>query len=101
MHEIADNLKVLSDPARLRILKELMGAKQEKHVCVRDLADILCISQPNVSHHLKVLKRAGFIYCQKTFEKDQRFAYYKVDRKKIESLFKIVLGSISASPILV
>ena len=101
MHEIAENLKVLSDPARLRILKELMVVKQEKHVCVRDLADILSISQPNVSHHLKVLKKAGFISCQKTFEKDQRFAYYKVDRKKIESLFKNVLESISTSPMLV
>ncbi len=95
MHELADNLKVLSDPARLRILKELMVVKQEKHVCVRDLADSLAISQPNVSHHLKVLKTAGLISCQKAFEKDQRFAYYKVDRKRIESLFKNVLESIS------
>ena len=39
VNEIADNLKVLSDPARLRILKELMGVKQEKHGCVRDLAE--------------------------------------------------------------
>ncbi len=95
LDEIADSLKVLSDPARLRILKELMVVKQEKHVCVRDLAEILSISQPNVSHHLKVLKMAGFISCQKVFEKDQRFAYYKVDEKKIETLFKDVLESIS------
>lgn len=95
MNDIADSLKVLSDPARLRILKELMGVKQQKHVCVRDLAESLSISQPNVSHHLKVLKTAGFISCQKAFEEDQRFAYYKVDRKKIESLFKNVLETIS------
>ena len=95
LNEISDNLKVLSDPARLRILKKLMGVKQEKHVCVRDLAERLAISQPNVSHHLKVLKTAGFISCQKAFKKDQRFAYYKVDRKKIEILFKNVLESIS------
>ena len=72
-----------------------MGVRQEKHVCVRDLAESLSISQPNVSHHLKVLKTAGFIACQKGCDEDQRFAYYKVDRKKIETLFRNVLESIS------
>ncbi len=95
MQDIADHLKVLADPARLRILKELMVVKAEKNVCVRDLAERLKISQPNVSHHLKVLKSAGFISCKKPCDEDQRYAYYSVDRAKIEGLFCNVIESIS------
>lgn len=95
MQDLADALKVLADPARLRILKALIGVKKEKSCCVRDLADRLQISQPNVSHHLKVLKTAGFISCQKSQEEDQRFAYYCVDKDKIDILFKSVLGEIA------
>ncbi|MBK37173.1 MAG: ArsR family transcriptional regulator [Gemmatimonadetes bacterium] len=95
VQDIADHLKVLADPARLRILKELMVVKAEKNVCVRDLAERLEISQPNVSHHLKVLKSAGFISCKKPCHEDQRYAYYSVDRAKIEGLFSNVIESIS------
>jgi len=95
VQDIAEHLKVLADPARLRILKELMGVRKKKSVCVRDLAERLQISQPNVSHHLRVLKTAGFISCQKAQEEDQRFAYYSVDRAKIEVLFHNVLEEIA------
>ncbi len=95
MEDIAEHLKVLADPARLRILKELAGVRKEKNVCVRDLAERLRISQPNVSHHLKVLKIAGFISCQKANERDQRFAYYSVDQGKIKVLFRNLLEEIS------
>ena len=95
MQDLAEYLKVLADPARLRILKELIGVRKSKSCCVRDLAERLQISQPNVSHHLKVLKTAGFISCQKSHEEDQRFAYYSVDRNKIDLLFQDVLQEIS------
>ena len=95
MEKIAEHLKVLADPARLRILKELAGVRKEKSVCVRDLAERLRISQPNVSHHLKVLKTAGFISCRKANEKDQRFAHYSVDQGKIKVLFRNLLEEIS------
>lgn len=95
VQDLADALKVLADPARLRILKELIGVKKEKHCCVRDLSERLQISQPNVSHHLKVLKMAGFISCQKSHENDQRFAYYSVDKEKIDALFKSVMGEMT------
>lgn len=95
VQDLADALKVLADPARLRILKELIGVKKEKNCCVRDLSERLQISQPNVSHHLKVLKTAGFISCRKSQENDQRFAYYSVDKDKIEALFKEVMGEMT------
>jgi len=92
---LADSLKVLADPARLRILKELTGPKKEKSCCVRDLANRLQISQPNISHHLKVLKNAGFIACEKSEKNDQRFAYYSVNIDQIETLFHNVRQNIS------
>jgi len=92
---LADHLKVLADPARLRILKELTGPKKEKSCCVRDLAHRLQISQPNISHHLKVLKNAGFIACEKSEKNDQRFAYYSVNIDQIETLFNNVRQNIS------
>ncbi len=95
VQDLADSLKVLADPARLRILKELMGLRKEKACCVRDLAQRLEISQPNISHHLKVLKTAGFISCRKAQEDDQRFAFYSVDRNRIDHLFHSVLNEIT------
>ena len=95
MQELAESLKVLADPARLRILKELIDVQQQSSCCVRDLAERLQISQPNVSHHLKVLKTAGFITCRKVSEEDQRFAFYSVNRNRIDSLFSSVLEPIA------
>lgn len=95
MQTLADALKVLADPARLRILKELTDTQTQKSCCVRDLAERLEISQPNISHHLKVLKNAGFISCEKRQEKDQRFAYYTVNLGHIQNLFQDVQSSIS------
>ena len=92
VEDIAEALKVLGDSARLLILKELMRAKQEKSVGVTDLAKRLKISQPNVSHHLKVLKTAGFICCKK----DQRFSYYTVEKGRIEGLLQQVTTEILA-----
>lgn len=96
MQTLAEALKVLADPARLRILKELMATKQAKMCCVRDLAHRLNISQPNISHHLKVLKRAGFISCEKTKDNDQRFAYYTVNLDQIDTIFHDVRRNISS-----
>jgi ArsR family transcriptional regulator, arsenate/arsenite/antimonite-responsive transcriptional repressor len=91
VQEIADTLKIIADPARLQILKELTHAKTAKSVSVCDLARRLKISQPNVSHHLRVLKTAGLISC----EKDQRFCYYSVNLSKIEDLLERVLAQIT------
>ena len=81
MQEIAEDIKVLADPARLQILKELAAAPEDASLGVCDLARRLQISQPNVSHHLRVLKNAGFISCQK----NQRFCYYSVDLEAIRT----------------
>ncbi|TWH72550.1 ArsR/SmtB family transcription factor [Modestobacter roseus] len=71
--ELARTLKALADPARLRVLS-LVAAGAGREVCVCDLTEPLGLSQPTVSHHLKVLVDAGFL------ARDKRgvWAYYSL-----------------------
>ena len=57
---IARRLKALADPTRLRLLA-VLAAHQPRPVCVCDLVEPLGVSQPTVSHHLKVLAGEGFV----------------------------------------
>jgi ArsR family transcriptional regulator, arsenate/arsenite/antimonite-responsive transcriptional repressor len=70
---LAAALRVLADSARLRLLS-LIRAQQEGEACVCHLTEPLGLSQPTVSHHLKVLRDAGLV------EREQRgsWAYYRV-----------------------
>lgn len=71
--ELARTLKALADPARLRLLS-MIGAHEDAEACVCDLTDPLGLSQPTVSHHLKVLTEAGFL----TRSTRGRWAYYRL-----------------------
>jgi len=57
---LAGVLKVLADPARLRILYIIRGS-EEGEVCVCDLVGPLGLAQSTVSHHLKILHDAGLV----------------------------------------
>jgi ArsR family transcriptional regulator len=71
--DVAAALRVLADPARLRLLS-LIQAQPGGEACVCNLTEPLALSQPTVSHHLKVLTQAGLL------EREQRgrWAYYRV-----------------------
>src|SRR5690348_595410 len=71
--QLAASFRVLGDPARVRLLS-LIQAQPGGEACVCHLTDFLGLSQPTVSHHLKVLSSAGFL----TFEKRGRWVYYRV-----------------------
>lgn len=58
--QLADLLKVLGDPVRLRLLS-LIARSPDNDVCACDLVDVLDRSQPTISHHLKVLYEAGVV----------------------------------------
>lgn len=58
---IADRLKAMADPMRLRILHEL----DRGEVCVGDLAERVGGSAANVSKHLAVLRAAGLVRCRR------------------------------------
>ncbi len=79
--ELSDALKVLADPARLRLLS-LVAASESGEACACDLVGPLERSQPTVSHHLSMLVDAGFL----TREKRGRWAWYRVETARLHEL---------------
>ena len=61
---LARVFKALGDPVRLRLVS-LIGAHQGGHVCVCELTTAFSLTQPTISHHLKVLREAGIIDCER------------------------------------
>ena len=53
-------LKALADPVRLRLVS-LVASHEDREACVCDLHDAFDLSQPTISHHLKVLHEAGVL----------------------------------------
>jgi ArsR family transcriptional regulator len=70
--ELAAVLKALADPARLRLLSVIQAADGGE-ACQCDLTAPVGLTQPTVSHHLKVLLDAGLV----TREKRGAWAYYR------------------------
>jgi|SRR6266567_996818 len=61
---LAQVFKALGDPVRLRLVS-LIGAHQGGEVCVCELATAFELTQPTISHHLRVLREAGIIGCER------------------------------------
>jgi len=77
----ARTLKALADPARLRLLS-IIAAHEGGEACVCDLTEPVGLSQPTVSHHLKVLTEAGFV----TREKRGVWAYFTLVPDAVRAL---------------
>lgn len=67
---LAERLKALGDPTRLRMLDLL--ARQDEPLCVCDITPLFPQNQPTISHHLRLLREAGLI----DSEKRGIWAYY-------------------------
>jgi len=82
---LARALRVLAEPARLRLLS-LIQAQPEHEACVCHLTEPLGLSQPTVSHHLKVLLDAGLV------EREQRgsWAYFRVVPDELRALRELL-----------
>lgn len=78
---LSRKLKALADPARLRLMS-LVGASEGAEACVCDLTEPIGLSQPTVSHHLKVLMDAGFL----TRSKRGTWAYYRLVPSALDEL---------------
>jgi len=78
---LARTLKAVADPARLRLLS-LVAAHQGGEACVCDLTDPIGLSQPTVSHHLKILVDAGLL----TRDKRGVWAYYALVPAALDAL---------------
>ncbi len=57
LEELAEFFKALSHPVRLRIISILIDGKQ----CVKNLGELLSMSQPSVSQHLSILRSRGIV----------------------------------------
>ena len=72
--------KALADPTRLEVFRLI--AAQEAPLCACDVVDRLAVSQPTISHHLKVLREAGLI----TVSRRGVWAYYAVDPRGLAAV---------------
>lgn len=78
---LAHIFKALGDPTRVRLLS-LIAAADSGEACICDLTDPVGLSQPTVSHHMKLLVDAGLI----TREQRGKWAYYAVVRESLDAL---------------
>ena len=77
--DLADLFKALADPTRVAIVNRLASADE---CCVCDLTDAFELSQPTVSHHLRILRDAGIVEA----ERRGTWAYYRLVPDAIERL---------------
>jgi ArsR family transcriptional regulator, arsenate/arsenite/antimonite-responsive transcriptional repressor len=70
---LASVLKAVAEPTRLRLLS-LIAAQPGREACICDLTAPVALSQPTVSHHMRVLTDAGLL----TREQRGKWAYYRL-----------------------
>jgi ArsR family transcriptional regulator len=85
--DLARILKALADPARLRLVS-MVAAHEGGEACVCDLTEPLGLTQPTISHHLRVLVDAGIL----TRDKRGVWAYYALVPSALDAL-SAVLGN--------
>ena len=93
--QVVPVLKALADPVRLRLLS-LVAGHQGGEACVCDLTDAFDLSQPTISHHLKVLHAAGLL------DRSKRgvWVYYRVRAAALAEVAALLapLGAAEAQP---
>jgi ArsR family transcriptional regulator, arsenate/arsenite/antimonite-responsive transcriptional repressor len=88
---VAKLLKALADPARLRLMS-LVASHADGEACVCDLQEAFDLSQPTISHHLKVLHEVGLL------DRTKRgvWVYYRVRTESLADLGTL-LGGVAAA----
>ncbi len=82
MKNVSEMFKALGDPIRLEIVRLLVG----KELCVCDILAAFQVSQPTISHHLKVLKYAGIV----EDSRDGRWIYYRLNAAALAEMKQVV-----------
>lgn len=85
--QLAPLLKALADPVRLRLLS-LVAAHAEGEACVCDLNDAFDLSQPTISHHLKVLHEVGLL----DRAKRGTWVYYRIKAEVLADVAGLIGG---------
>lgn len=88
---LAAAMRVLADPARLRLLS-LIAGQPGGEACVCHLTTAFDLAQPTVSHHLKVLHQAGIL----GRERRGSWVYYRVEHGALDGLLAALGGAPSA-----
>lgn len=86
---LSDDLQMLGHPVRLQILTIL--ARHAGQVCVCDLEAAVSVKQPTVSHHLRLLRAAGIIDC----ERHGQWAYYFIVHDRLAQIRERIMGLLS------
>ncbi|MEE8736979.1 metalloregulator ArsR/SmtB family transcription factor [Bifidobacterium subtile] len=93
---VANTLKALADPLRLRMLSAI-ATDPRGEFCVCDLAELADVSQPTISHHLKVLKDTGLL----ASERRGTWVYYRIvptRQTAVTALLDGFASTVTASP---
>lgn len=88
--QLSADFQMLAHPIRLQILTLL--AQSDGQVCVCELEAALPVKQPTVSHHLRLLREAGFIDC----ERHGQWAYYFINRDVLAAVRERVMTQLAA-----
>jgi ArsR family transcriptional regulator len=83
--QVAPLLKALADPVRLRLMS-IVASHPGGEACVCDLNDAFDLSQPTISHHLKVLHNVGLL----DREKRGVWVYYRARTQALASLGTLI-----------
>jgi ArsR family transcriptional regulator, arsenate/arsenite/antimonite-responsive transcriptional repressor len=75
-------IKALSEPKRLQILDMLSCGE----MCACNMLDSLSITQPTLSHHMKVLMDCGLV----AGRKDSTWMYYTINRERVDQLHRFI-----------
>lgn len=88
---LASKFKAIGDPTRLRLLS-LVAAHDGAEACVCDLTEPVALSQPTVSHHLKVLVEAGLL----TRSKRGTWSFYALVPGALDDLADLLRTPVTA-----
>ena len=83
--QVAPLMKALADPVRLRLMS-LVASHDGGEACVCDLNDAFDLSQPTISHHMKVLREAGLV------DRDKRgvWVYYRIRPQALAAIGALI-----------
>jgi ArsR family transcriptional regulator len=83
--QMAEVLKALGDINRMKIIR-ILASNPEESVCVIDMADMLGITQPATSQHIRVLKNVGILGSKRVKNR----TYYFIDSEKLKEYQRII-----------
>jgi len=91
--QLVEPLKAVADPTRLKILRLLKKKGQcsigkGEGLCARDIKEHIQLSQPTISHHMSILKKAGLVHA----EKQGLWMWYRRNEKALKELGRALSG---------